>query len=102
MDRILNTMRPIANDMAITPTRENLFAMYINRVKQNLHLIICMSPIGDAFRTRLRMFPSLVNCCTIDWFSTWPEEALQSVAANSIAGELMDINYLPADRMSNR
>ena len=22
----------------------------------------------DAFRTRLRMFPSLVNCCTIDWF----------------------------------
>ena len=27
-----------------------------------------MSPIGDAFRNRLRMFPSLINCCTIDWF----------------------------------
>ena len=27
-----------------------------------------MSPIGDAFRNRLRKFPSLVNCCTIDWF----------------------------------
>jgi dynein heavy chain len=39
-----------------------------------------MSPIGDAFRTRLRMFPSLVNCCTIDWFSEWPDDALQSVA----------------------
>ena len=26
------------------------------------------------------MFPSLVNCCTIDWFHEWPDAALQSVA----------------------
>ena len=26
------------------------------------------------------MFPSLVNCCTIDWFTEWPKEALLSVA----------------------
>ena len=39
-----------------------------------------MSPIGDAFRTRLRQFPSLVNCCTIDWFTAWPQDALQTVA----------------------
>jgi dynein heavy chain len=30
------------------------------------------------------MFPSLVNCCTIDWFSEWPDEALRSVAQSSI------------------
>lgn len=30
------------------------------------------------------MFPSLVNCCTIDWFTTWPEEALLSVAQNTL------------------
>jgi len=28
------------------------------------------------------MFPSLVNCCTIDWFREWPMEALRSVAVN--------------------
>lgn len=39
-----------------------------------------MSPIGDAFRNRLRMFPSLINCCTIDWFQTWPTDALEMVA----------------------
>jgi len=22
------------------------------------------------------MFPSLVNCCTIDWFQDWPQDAL--------------------------
>jgi dynein heavy chain len=85
-ERILTSMRPIAVDMGMTPSKENLFSLYIGRVKQNLHLIICMSPIGEAFRNRIRMFPSLVNCCTIDWFSTWPEEALKSVAANSISG----------------
>ena len=85
MDRILNTIRPIAQDLGLIPSRENLFAHYLQRVKLNLHMIICMSPIGDAFRNRLRMFPSLVNCCTIDWFSTWPEDALRSVAANSVS-----------------
>ncbi|KAJ3395883.1 Dynein heavy chain 1, axonemal [Lobulomyces angularis] len=89
-DRILNAMRPIALDLAITPNKENLFALYLSRVREKLHLIICMSPIGEAFRNRLRMFPSLVNCCTIDWFSTWPEEALRSVAANSIS-EIPDL-----------
>ncbi len=28
------------------------------------------------------MFPALVNCCTIDWFSEWPADALSSVARN--------------------
>lgn len=29
------------------------------------------------------MFPSLVNCCTIDWFVDWPEEALLSVSQDA-------------------
>jgi len=35
---------------------------------------MAMSPLGKSFATRLRMFPSLINCCTIDWFTEWPEE----------------------------
>ena len=49
------------------------------RVKKNMHIILAMSPLGEVFRTRLRMFPSLINCCTIDWFTEWPEEALMGV-----------------------
>jgi dynein heavy chain len=45
-----------------------MYNYFIDRVKQNLHIVLAMSPIGDAFRNRLRMFPSLINCCTIDWF----------------------------------
>lgn len=30
------------------------------------------------------MFPSLVNCCTIDWYMDWPQDALLSVAQDSL------------------
>lgn len=56
------------------------FDYFIERCKQKLHVVLTFSPIGEAFRRRLRMFPSLVNCTTIDWFLAWPREALQSVA----------------------
>ncbi|XP_052285538.1 dynein axonemal heavy chain 12-like isoform X2 [Dreissena polymorpha] len=57
-----------------------MFAYFVNRSKENLHIIIAFSPIGDAFRNRLRQFPSLINCCTIDWFQAWPDDALERVA----------------------
>uniref|UniRef100_A0A8D0CZB2 Dynein axonemal heavy chain 12 n=1 Tax=Sander lucioperca TaxID=283035 RepID=A0A8D0CZB2_SANLU len=57
-----------------------LFAFFVARCKENLHVVVAFSPIGDAFRNRLRQFPSLINCCTIDWFQPWPEEALERVA----------------------
>jgi len=47
-------------------------------------MIVAMSPLGEVFRARLRQFPSLVNCCTIDWFSEWPEEALLGVGRGQI------------------
>ncbi|KAM8934175.1 dynein axonemal heavy chain 7 [Pelodytes ibericus] len=57
-----------------------LFNLFIDRCRDQLHVVLAMSPIGDAFRNRLRKFPALVNCCTIDWFQSWPADALQAVA----------------------
>ena len=48
--------------------------------KDSIHVVLAFSPIGEDFKRRLRMFPALVNCCTIDWFLPWPTEALKSVA----------------------
>ena len=81
---IFDKMTPILMSKNIPPSKLNLYNMFISRIKENLHLVICMSPIGDAFRNRLRMFPSLVNCCTIDWFTGWPEEALIQVAKTQL------------------
>ncbi|KAJ2994003.1 Dynein heavy chain 7, axonemal [Globomyces sp. JEL0801] len=61
-----------------TPTA--MFSVFVDRCRENLHLCLAMSPVGEAFRVRLRQFPSLVNCCTIDWFKDWPNDALEMVA----------------------
>lgn len=85
LDAIGNHCRQYCIKKRLPPTKLNTFAQYILLVRQNLHLVLCMSPLGSSFRDRIRMFPSLVNCCTIDWFSEWPAEALQSVAARALA-----------------
>jgi dynein heavy chain len=61
-------------------TGEELWTYFVQRCRYNLHVMLTFSPIGDAFRERLRQFPSLINCCTIDWFQPWPKDALEAVA----------------------
>jgi dynein heavy chain len=39
----------------------------VQEVRRNLHIVLSFSPVSQAFRDRLRKFPSLVNCTTIDW-----------------------------------
>ena len=76
VDGIRNYMKEINEE----ETPDNCYKQFILRVRDNLHICLCFSPVGEAFRQRCKMFPSLVNCCTIDWFNEWPKEALYSVA----------------------
>lgn len=57
-----------------------LFNFFVQIVREQLHIVVAMSPIGDGFRNRIRKFPALVNCCTIDWLQPWPDDALLAVA----------------------
>lgn len=59
---------------------ESLWTFFVEGVRNQLHIVLCMSPVGNQLRVRCRKFPSLVNCCTIDWFTPWPKEALLEVA----------------------
>ncbi|OMJ82808.1 hypothetical protein SteCoe_16405 [Stentor coeruleus] len=102
-DNIYNTIRTAAKGAGIPDTRENCLGFYIDRVKNNLHMALCFSPVGDSFRGRSRKFPAIVNCTVIDWFHDWPREALLSVASRFLSGtELGDeavtqgvIEYMP-------
>lgn len=58
-----------------------IWKTFIERVRNNLHIILCMSPVGDVLRIWCRRFPALVDCCTIDWYNDWPSSAIESVAA---------------------
>lgn len=47
-----------------------------------LLFLLCsgLSPTLGYLRNRLRQYPGLVNCTTIDWFTEWPKDALMEVA----------------------
>ncbi|KAI9980320.1 hypothetical protein PInf_026449 [Phytophthora infestans] len=61
-------------------TLQNLTRFFHDRVRRNLHVVLCLSPVSARFADRCREFPHLVNGCTIDWFLPWPEEALTAVS----------------------
>jgi len=84
VDGIVNNIRPAVKGEGILDTKDNCWRYFIDRVKANLHMVLCFSP-GDAFRNRAKKFPGLVNCTVIDWFHPWPEDALLSVAVKFLA-----------------
>ncbi|KAJ1537343.1 Dynein heavy chain 2, axonemal, partial [Nowakowskiella sp. JEL0078] len=88
----LTEIRQSISDLIKTGDKENemLYSHFMDRVKNNLHVVLCMSPVGDPFRNRLRMFPSIVNCTTIDFFSEWPEDALMEVAMKYLDDVTLD------------
>ena len=49
------------------PDRTNCWEFFLNEIRKNLHVVLAFSPVGDAFRTRARKFPAIVNCTVIDW-----------------------------------
>ncbi|KAF5308522.1 hypothetical protein FQR65_LT06187 [Abscondita terminalis] len=77
---VKSKLTSLAVKAGVLPTSEAMYAFLIERSRAHMHIALCMSPIGDAFRNRLRQYPSLVNCSTIDWFYDWPKEALLEVA----------------------
>ena len=80
ISRIIDTVRPLAKAAGKLETKDVIYSHFVQLCRENLHCVLAFSPVGDSFRNRLRMFPSLVNCCTIDWFTEWPSDALISVA----------------------
>nr|XP_021503796.1 dynein heavy chain 2, axonemal [Meriones unguiculatus] len=70
----------------VPESSDSLFAYLIERVRNNLHIVLCLSPVGDPFRNWIRQYPALVNCTTINWFSEWPREALLEVAEKYLIG----------------
>jgi dynein heavy chain len=91
MDPIFKVGKQMCMEKQLTVTKMNMFQQYLGRIKRNIHMVMAMSPLGDVFRARIRRFPSLVTCSTIDWFSEWPEEALLGVGRGQMATSDIDL-----------
>ena len=80
VENIVNQVRNEAKSAGIVDTRENCWQFFIDRVRKQLKVVLCFSPVGSTLRVRARKFPAIVNCTSINWFHDWPQEALMSVS----------------------
>uniref|UniRef100_A0A7S0HBM9 Uncharacterized protein n=1 Tax=Hanusia phi TaxID=3032 RepID=A0A7S0HBM9_9CRYP len=92
MDAILGDLRPVAKKAikGFIDTAENLQKYFYDCVRNMLHVVLCMSPVGEKLSSRCRKFPGLINCTTVDWFLAWPEEGLLNVSQKFINDFKMD------------
>ncbi|XP_076449104.1 dynein axonemal heavy chain 5-like [Babylonia areolata] len=88
MDEILGNLVPIMKKEfpRRPPSNEVLMEYYLSRVRKNLHVALCFSPVGEKFRQRALKFPGLISGCTMDWFQRWPKDALIAVADHYLSG----------------
>jgi dynein heavy chain len=75
-------------------TRENCWKFFIDRVRRQLKVVLCFSPVGSTLRVRARKFPAIINCTAINWFHEWPQEALISVSKRF----LEELDVLPVSK----
>ncbi|GAA6104763.1 dynein heavy chain 9, axonemal [Tachysurus ichikawai] len=80
VENIINAVRNEVRGLGLLDTRENCWKFFIDRVRRQLKVALCFSPVGNKLRVRSRKFPAVVNCTAIDWFHEWPQEALESVS----------------------
>jgi dynein heavy chain len=94
LDGLIGKIRSEAKQAGCNDVPDELFTFFLDKVRKNLHLCLCFSPVGDLFRIRARMFPGVINCTSIDWFFEWPRNALIDVATR----KLIDIEF-PTDEI---
>ncbi|KAG8446024.1 hypothetical protein GDO86_013774 [Hymenochirus boettgeri] len=80
VENIIGGVRNEVKSQGLMDTRENCWKFFIDRVRRQLKVALCFSPVGNKLRVRSRKFPAVVNCTAINWFHEWPKEALESVS----------------------
>ncbi|XP_017847923.1 dynein heavy chain 10, axonemal [Drosophila busckii] len=78
-DGIVNQVRKFAEEEGLSASKDSVWAYFLRTCAENLHVVLCMSPAGDALRNRCRSFPGLIGSTYIDWVFPWPKQALYAV-----------------------
>ncbi len=119
IEEILNNIRLEAKSQGYNDLKENIWKYFIDKVRRNLKIIMCFSPVGNTLRIRARCFPALFSGTIIDWFHPWPRNALYSVVirflddfklisndlriaiANFMADTHIDVNQMSIQYLTN-
>jgi dynein heavy chain, axonemal len=83
-------LRNEAKGAGVPDTSDAMMNYFLDKMKQQFKIILCFSPVGDNFRVKSRKFPGLVASTSIDYFHSWPKDALIDVADRFIRDIEMD------------
>lgn len=93
VENIISGVRNEVKGAGLVDSRENCWKFFIDRVRRQLKVVLCFSPVGVTLRVRSRKFPAIITCTQINWFHEWPQEALMSVSLRF----LQELTVLPVE-----
>jgi len=70
----------------------NMYNYLMGRLRDNLHLALCFSPVNAKFAIRAQKFPAVFSV-NINWFLAWPEAALVAVSTKFLGKGSADPNW---------
>ena len=62
----------------------NIFNYFLEVARDNLHVVLCFSPMNKMYPIRAQKFPGLFSCPSINFFLPWPQDALVNVSEGFI------------------
>jgi dynein heavy chain len=54
MEEILTDMRVMVKERGLLESREVMLKLFVQLVRENLHIVLTFSPVGDKLRNRCR------------------------------------------------
>ncbi len=85
VEEMVQGARKEAQAAKVQDSPEALYAFWLGRMRDCLHMVFCISPVGEFLRSSCRKFPALVSGCNLVWCWEWPASALQEIALKQLA-----------------
>jgi len=89
-DGLISPLDDEMRKQRLPETKEFRWGYFVDKCRERLHIVLAMSPAGDTLRLRCRNFPGLISNTNVDWFFSWPEDAIAAVADTFMGGVELD------------
>ncbi|CAE7377641.1 Dnah5, partial [Symbiodinium necroappetens] len=75
-----------------------MYNYLMDRLRDNLHVCLCFSPVNAKFPIRAQKFPAVFTV-NINWFMPWPEAALVAVSSAFLSTYKLDCSESDKGRL---
>ena len=89
LDGMISNVRGEAKGFRVPDNLESITNFFFDKIRCNLKVVLCYSPVGDFMRIRSRKFPGIIKSTSFDWFHPWPADALIGVSQKF----LLDVEF---------